>query len=166
MGVTIDGGLGGITLKGTPASPISWAADGATIRVSFVGSGVAFPVLCTNGGSIALVSGERELEEAMRLILLTYPGERPMRAEFGSRVRDFVFRPADESMGAELAHEVKTALLRWEPRVDIVVGERRTGSGQSRAPCSSTSSTRSKGTNDRRNLVFPFYTIPDDGSDY
>jgi hypothetical protein len=23
-----------------------------------------------------------------------------------------------------------------------------------------------KGTNDRRNLVFPFYTIPDDGSDY
>ena len=23
-----------------------------------------------------------------------------------------------------------------------------------------------KRTNDRRNLVFPFYTIPDDGSDY
>jgi uncharacterized protein len=23
-----------------------------------------------------------------------------------------------------------------------------------------------KGTNDRRNLVFPFYTIPDDESDY
>ena len=23
-----------------------------------------------------------------------------------------------------------------------------------------------KGTNDRRNLVFPYYTIPDDGSDY
>jgi hypothetical protein len=25
---------------------------------------------------------------------------------------------------------------------------------------------RPKDTNDRRNLVFPFYTIPNDGSDY
>ena len=34
----------------------------------------------------------------MRIILLTYPGERPMRPEFGSRVRDFVFRSVDEEM--------------------------------------------------------------------
>jgi hypothetical protein len=27
-------------------------------------------------------------------------------------------------------------------------------------------SYRIKHTNDRRNLVFPFYTIPEDGSDY
>jgi phage baseplate assembly protein W len=135
------------------------------VPADFVGSGVAFPVLCTQGGSIALVSGERELEEAMRLILLTYPGERPMRAEFGSRVRDFVFRSADESMGAELAHEVKTALLRWEPRVDIL--------SVSAAPDVDSPSTmfidiqyQIKSTNDRRNLVFPFYTIPEDGSDY
>jgi uncharacterized protein len=25
---------------------------------------------------------------------------------------------------------------------------------------------KTKDTNDRRNLVFPFYTIPEDGSDY
>jgi phage baseplate assembly protein W len=131
----------------------------------FIGSGVAFPVACNNGGAVALVSGERELEEAMRLILLTYPGERPMRAEFGSRVRDFVFRASDAGMGAELAHEVKTALLRWEPRVDIV--------SVTATPDAGSPSTmfidieyQIKGTNDRRNLVFPFYSIPDDGSDY
>ena len=40
---------------------------------------------------IALVRGTQELEQAMRLILMTYPGERPMRPQFGSRLRDFVF---------------------------------------------------------------------------
>ena len=61
----------------------------------FVGSGWAFPMRVGPSGGIAMVSRTRELEEAMRIILLTYPGERPMRPEFGSRVRDFVFRNAD-----------------------------------------------------------------------
>ena len=48
----------------------------------------------------------------MQIILLTYPGERPMRPEFGSRLRDFVFRSADNSTAAELALEVRNSLLR------------------------------------------------------
>ena len=55
-------------------------------------SGWAFPPALDAQGGIALVSGSRELEEAMQIILLTYPGERPMRPAFGSRLRDFVFR--------------------------------------------------------------------------
>jgi uncharacterized protein len=119
----------------------------------------------SNNGSLALVSGDLELEQAIQIILLTYPGERPMRLEFGSRVRDFVFRTVDPGMAAELAHEVRSALLRWEPRVDIV--------SVAAVPDPSSDGTvfieieySVKGTNDRRNLVFPFYTIPDDGSDY
>ena len=60
---------------------------------------------------------------------------------------------------AELAHEVRTALLRWEPRVDIV--------NVTATPYPDSANTmfidiqyNVKGTNDRRNLVFPFYTIP------
>ena len=49
-----------------------------------------------------MVRRERELEESMRIILLTYPGERPMRPEFGSRVRDFVFRSVDDEMTTAL----------------------------------------------------------------
>ena len=102
----------------------------------------------------------------MQIILLTYPGERPMRPAFGCRLRDFVFRSADHSTAAELALEVRNALLRWEPRVDVYDVLRAT-------PTSSTPNRLNvevvyvvKHTNDRRNLVFPFYTIPDDGSDY
>ncbi|MGZ4772163.1 MAG: GPW/gp25 family protein, partial [Ilumatobacteraceae bacterium] len=69
----------------------------------FVGTGWAFPPQLTASGGIAMVRRERELEESMRIILLTYPGERPMRPEFGSRVRDFVFRSVDDEMTTALA---------------------------------------------------------------
>ena len=61
----------------------------------YIGAGWAFPLRTNSRGGIALVRREQELEEAMRLILATYPGERPMRPEFGSRVRDWVFRGSD-----------------------------------------------------------------------
>jgi len=131
----------------------------------FVGAGWAFPLHVNATGGIALVRREQELEQAMRLILETYPGERPMRPDFGCRLRDFVFRPANIETVAELTHEVRTALLRWEPRVDIEI--------VNVFPRPDDHSTlyidiqyRTKDTNDRRNLVFPFYTIPEDGSDY
>ena len=85
----------------------------------FIGAGWAFPLRVDHAGGIALVRRERELEEAMRLILMTYPGERPMRPDFGCRLRDFVFRGANDTTAAELSLEVRQSLLRWEPRVDI-----------------------------------------------
>jgi phage baseplate assembly protein W len=112
-----------------------------------------------------MVRGHTELGQAMRLILSTYPGERPMRPEFGSRLRDYVFRAATPDTIAELTDEVRRALLRWEPRVDI---EQVTAAPDHDDPSQLYIDIwyRPKGTNDRRNLVFPFYTIPDDESDY
>jgi len=135
------------------------------IQDDFIGAGWAFPLRVDGTGRIALVRRERELEEAMRLILMTYPGERPMRPEFGCRLRDYVFRGANDQTAAELSYEVRQSLLRWEPRVDIdqvVVTP---------DPLDPTMlfidiQYTPKGTNDPRNLVFPFYTIPEDGSDY
>jgi len=135
------------------------------MRDEFIGTGWAFPTGVDAGGGIALVTGHTELVQAMRLILATYPGERPMRPEFGSRLRDYVFRSATPDTVAELADEVRRALLRWEPRVDV--------ESVDVAPDPDDPSLlyidiryAPKATNDRRNLVFPFYTIPDDESDY
>jgi len=131
----------------------------------FVGAGWAFPLHVSTNGSIALVRREQELEQAMRLILATYPGERPMRPDFGCRLRDFVFRPTNMETIAELINEVRISLLRWEPRVDIeavnVFPE-----PDDHATLYIDIQYTIKHTNDRRNLVFPFYTIPPDGSDY
>jgi phage baseplate assembly protein W len=135
------------------------------VSQDFVGAGWAFPLNVSPRGGIELVRREVELEQAMRLILATYPGERPMRPAFGSRLRDFVFRPADAATAAELAEEVRNALLRWEARVDIELVDVRPDRDD-RSVLYIDISYRIKHTNDRRNLVFPFYTIPEDGSDY
>jgi uncharacterized protein len=131
----------------------------------FVGAGWAFPLGVDARGGIALARREYELEQAMRLILATYPGERPMRPDFGSRLRDYVFRPAAIDTAAELSQEVRNALLRWEPRVDVR-GVDVTVDAAEHNKLYIDVSYAIKGTNDFRNLVFPFYTIPDDGSDY
>jgi len=131
----------------------------------FVGVGWAFPLGVSTQGGIAMVRREVELEQAMTLILSTYPGERPMRPEFGSRLRDFVFRPANAETAAELSQEVRNALLRWEARVDVEMVNV-TPDGADRSMLYIDIQYRLKDTNDRRNLVFPFYTIPEDGSDY
>ena len=134
-------------------------------QYDFVGAGWAFPPDVNSSGGIALVTHERELEQAIQIIVMTYPGERPMRPLFGSRMRDFVFRSADNSTAAELALEVRNAVRQWEPRVDVHdVKVAPDPIERNRLDVEIVYAI--KRTNDLRNLVFPFYTIPDDGSDY
>jgi phage baseplate assembly protein W len=125
----------------------------------FIGAGWAFPLRTDRSGGIALVSRERELEESVRLILGTAPGERPMRPEFGCRIHDEVFAEADAATAGRIATAVRAALRRWEPR--IVVDEV-TVTLDPAEPSTLYIDIRYtiKSTNDRRNLVFPFYTIP------
>jgi phage baseplate assembly protein W len=134
-------------------------------RHDFVGSGWAFPPDVNPSGGIALVSREREIEQAIQIIMMTHPGERPMRPAFGCPLRDFVFRNADFSTAVELSLAVKSAVTQWEPRVDVVeVLVKPDPVVRNRLDIEVI--YQIKHTNDQRNLVFPFYTIPDDGSDY
>ncbi len=131
----------------------------------FIGTGWGFPLGVNAAGGITLVRREQELEQAMGLILRTYPGERPMRPEFGCKLRDFVFRPANELVAGELGQEVKDSLRRWEPRAFI--HEVNVSPDQhDRTMLYIDIKYSVKPDNDPRNLVFPFYTIPEDGSDY
>jgi len=125
----------------------------------FVGAGWAYPLRTDPTGRIALVDGEREIAESIRLILMTAPGERPMRPEFGCAVHDYVFAPADAATAGDIAYAVRVALNRWEPRIelgDVAVRFDAVDAGVLYVEI--TYSVR--GTNDPRNLVFPFYVIP------
>ena len=127
----------------------------------FVGRGWAFPLRTAASGDIALVSQEREIEEAIRLILGTAYGERPMRPEFGCAIHDFVYAGADASTAAQIAHEVRRSLRRWEPRVDVHDVEVSIDEDD-RSLLYIDVRYAMKATNDRRNLVFPFYLIPEE----
>lgn len=125
----------------------------------FIGTGWAFPLGADAAGGIAVAGGYQKIEQAMRLILATYPGERPMRPRWGSTLRDFVFAEVNETNMGAIERAVKSSLEQWEPRAEVVEVDV--------YPDESTDgllyidiSYREVGVNSPRNLVFPFYTIP------
>ena len=129
---------------------------------SFVGAGWAFPLETDASGSIALVTEDREIADAIWLVLATSRGERPMRPEFGSRLAEYVFAPANATTAGQLANEVRVALERWEPRIDVAdvdIGFSETKDGM---VAYIDVHYQVRGENDPRNLVFPFYLIPEE----
>lgn len=126
---------------------------------NFLGSGWKFPPRLDNRGRIELVHEDQDVEEAIRMILMTRKGERPMRPEFGCEIHDLVFAPNDPGTSGLARRFVMEALLMWEPRIDVL--EVKT------VPKSNSDNTlllniqyKIIATNSVRNLVFPFYTIP------
>jgi phage baseplate assembly protein W len=132
------------------------------VSEAFIGAGWSYPVRTEASGDICLVTGDRELAESIRLIIGTALGERPMRPEFGCAIHDFVFAGVDYNVAGQIAYEVRQSLLRWEPRVDVADVEVTVDDTDRSLIYIDISYTR-KGTNDPRNLVFPFYVIPEEG---
>ena len=125
----------------------------------FIGAGWAFPLRVDASGGIALVRREQELEESIRLVLGTALGERPMRPEYGCAIHDYVFAPADATTAGRVAYEVRASLERWEPRIEVVDVEVSV-EPEDASVLYITVTYAIRGTNDPRNLVFPFYVIP------
>ncbi|MFT7840449.1 GPW/gp25 family protein [Saccharothrix sp. BKS2] len=129
------------------------------MSADFVGRGWGFPLRVGPTGGIGMVDRDQEIQEAIRLVLGTAPGERPMRPEFGCGIHDLVFAAADGATAGHVSREVRAALDRWEPRIDVadvVVAFDSVDVGTLYIDIRYTV----KSTNDQRNLVFPFYTIP------
>ena len=128
-------------------------------RIDVLGSGWAFPPTVDARGRIALARQERDVEEAIYMILLTPVGQRVMRPEFGCRIHDLIFAPNDSTTMGLATHYVEDALGMWEPRVEVL---------EVQANPDPANNGRLlifvryeiKATHDERSLVFPFYRIP------
>jgi hypothetical protein len=127
----------------------------------FIGRGWNIPLGTDATGSIALADADRDLEQAIRLILVTAPGERPMRPEFGCGIHNYVFAPANATTAGRLATEVKRSLIRWEPRIDLKSVDVSVDEFDHNTLYINIEYTK-KGSYDPRNLVFPFYVIPEE----
>jgi phage baseplate assembly protein W len=128
----------------------------------FIGSGWGFPVDVDSTGGIRLVSRQTEIEQSIRLVISTAPGERPMRPVFGCSIHDHVFDPADGRTAGRIAFEVRESLRRWEPRIDVADVRVERHPTQPDALLLDIRYVTSD-SNDPRNLVFPFYLIPGEG---
>ena len=87
-----------------------------------------------------------------------------MRPEFGCAVHDLVFDTIDAAMIGKLEAAIRAALDRWEPRIDV---EDLTFdlSGVDEGRLLIDIAYRVRSTNNQRNLVYPFYVIPEEESE-
>ena len=128
----------------------------------FIGRGVMWPMRVDQSGSIAMTSGVDDLNSSIRMVLSTAPGERLMRPKFGCEIWELMFEPINANTLGLMAQAVYRALGQWEPRIaveDVVIDPVPGSVGAVAIRVD----YLVKATNDRRNLVYPFYTIPREG---
>jgi uncharacterized protein len=87
---------------------------------AFLGRGWRHPLRPDANGRLGWSSGETTVEQSLWLILSTARGERLMLPDFGCGIHDLVFVPNVESSRGDILAEVTSALVRWEPRIDLL----------------------------------------------
>lgn len=90
------------------------------MRKDFLGRGWKFPFqINPSTGGVHLSEYEENIRENITIILGTKPGERQMLPEFGCRVHELMFAPNTRATASLVADHVKSALRRWEPRIEV-----------------------------------------------
>lgn len=122
----------------------------------FLGCGWKFPIKADRAtGRILMSAGEESIRESIYIILMTRPGERMMRPDFGCHIYDFLFQRPDYPIRVRMENAVREALIRWEPRIrDIQVRAETVGQGEQ---VFLQIDYVVRATNNPYNLVFPFY---------
>ena len=88
--------------------------------LAFLGRGIRFPFrFSERTGGTEESSDLDRIRESIFQILETRPGERLMRPEFGSRVKDLVFEQNDAVLKGLLRFHITDAIRRWEKRVTV-----------------------------------------------
>jgi hypothetical protein len=82
-----------------------------------LGQGLSFPPRVGPDGRLAWSSGEDNIRDLIRVILMTEAGERIMREEFGCGLRQYLFEPNTATTRQRIQEGVTQAIARWEPRV-------------------------------------------------
>ncbi len=122
----------------------------------FLGVGWKFPVKVDIDRKIAVSKYEEDIKEAIRIILGTAKGERIMRPDFGCGIHELVFAPINTTTITQVENNVREALIKYEPRIDVLrveVSSERSDEGQLLVSID----YAVRATNTRFNLVYPFY---------
>jgi phage baseplate assembly protein W len=124
--------------------------------IDFLGQGWKFPIRVNGRGGLSYVTGEQSIAEAIWIILSTPRNSRIMLPEFGCGIHDYVFAPNNANTIATITHEIQAALLRWEPRIDVL-DVRAESQVETPNVLLINVDYRVRANNAFHNLVYPFY---------
>jgi len=86
----------------------------------FLGTGWAFPpVFEYDTAKVTLVSGIKDIEESLNILLSTSLGERVMQPKYGCNLTQHVFDPLDSAVIGYITDRVQNAILFFESRITI-----------------------------------------------
>jgi len=129
----------------------------AFLSSGFLGRGWAFPpTFLSSAGTVSMTEGEEDIEKSLEILVSTSLGERVMLPEYGCNLSDLLFEPIDTGMQTLLYDRVRTAILYYEPRIeveDILLQSDRVTEGLILIEVI----YRVRATNSRYNFVYPFY---------
>jgi phage baseplate assembly protein W len=83
------------------------------------GRGLAFPIRVGADGRLAWSSGETNVRESLRLVLLTGQGERLRRPDFGAGLERFLFEANTPATWRAIEERIRKSLERWEARLRV-----------------------------------------------
>ena len=125
-------------------------------KLAFLGTGFHFPLeIDETTGRFRMSSEEENIRESIKLILMTGKGERVMRPEFGCGLKHYTYETMDYGTMVQMEREIKTALERWEPRIEDV--EASVSPGEAQNALMIRIAFRVRATNNPYNYVFPFF---------
>ncbi len=122
----------------------------------FLGRGWRFPIRPDHRGRLNLTEQDESVRNSIFLLLSTAPGERSMLPDYGCGIHDLIFQPNTPTLRGNVQTHVRTSLIRWEPRIDVLDVRVET---RPDAPTHLIIRVdyRLRQNNGKFNMVFPFY---------
>lgn len=126
---------------------------------SFLGRGWAFPVTFNKVlGKVNMVSDEEDIRQSLEIYLNTKRGERLLRLNYGSIMREYVFERASYDNINSLCEILRKDLRIYEPRI-IVHRVQADSQKISDGLIQFSVDYEIQSTNVRDNIVYPFYIL-------
>ena len=123
----------------------------------FLGKGWSFPPEFYAGGAeVEMVAGEEDIRQSLQILLSTSLNERIMQSGFGCDLNRFLFEETNQSFINDMRNSVSNAILRNEPRVRVEAVQL-DNSDSENGRITITVDYTVYTTNNRFNLVYPFY---------
>ncbi|MEA2007774.1 MAG: GPW/gp25 family protein [Chloroflexota bacterium] len=122
----------------------------------YIGTGLSFPLSTDARGQITMSTGSQDIEQSIRIIISTRPGERVMRPTFGCRAYELIFEPRSSTTISLLQEYVYEALRIWEPRINIIQVDVTADDSDDGALVAKIE-YEIKATHDIRSIVYPFF---------
>lgn len=85
-----------------------------------LGRGLGFPLRVGTGGGLELVDPGTAIDDSIKLLLCTTPGERVGRPDYGCAISELAFERFDAATLGAMGERLRDAIHRWEPRADDV----------------------------------------------